>query len=275
MPEDLIGAYAVKRLSPRRMMTIDSFDAVPQDHRMMGLLELDVTVARERVQAMQRAGRRVSLFSFIVAAIGKALAEHPALNAVRSGRRVVEFEDVDANLSVELETPEGPFPHQLLIRRASKKSAVEIYAEIEAAQARHAASEPVGHESEWTQRVMRWLGFLPRFVRIWVLRRLVSAPLSVKRWAGTTFVTSVGKFAAVPGFVIPYAAGPMATSFAIGSVVDKPVLHDGDLRNHAFLSLTVTVSHDLVDGGPAARFVRRLQQIIESAEGASDDAVAP
>lgn len=56
-------------------------------------------------------------------------------------------------------------------------------------------------------------------------------------------------------------------------MVDKPVLRGEDLRNHAFLALTVIVNHDLVDGGPAARFAHRLQQLVESATGLPDGGV--
>jgi pyruvate/2-oxoglutarate dehydrogenase complex dihydrolipoamide acyltransferase (E2) component len=271
MSDDIIGAYEIQRLSLRRRMTIDGFDAFPPGHHILGLLELDVGLALERVQAMQQRGTRVSLFSFVVACLGKALAEHPELNAVRSGRRIVRFADVDVSASIELETPEGPYPYQVTIRRTSTKSAVEIYAELEAARARYAAAKPVSRENRFFETMMRWLGLLPRFVRLWLLRRVASSPFAVKRWTGTTFVTSVGKFASVPGFVIPFAAGPLAASFALGSIVDKPVLRGQELRNHPFLALTVVVNHDIVDGGPAARFVHRLQQLIESADGLPSD----
>ncbi|MEX1366051.1 MAG: 2-oxo acid dehydrogenase subunit E2 [Nannocystaceae bacterium] len=270
MTEDLIGTYEVRRLSSRRRMTIDGFDAVSPGHRIMGLMELDVTRADARIEAMRRAGQRVSRFAFMVACIATALDEHRELNAIRSGRKLLRFDDVDVNMSIELPTPDGPYPHPLVIRRASTKSATEIYAEIEAARQRHSVAENVSPGNRSVERAMRWLGLLPRFLRLWVLRRVVAAPLAVKRWSGTTFVTSVGKFASAPGFVIPFAAGPMAVSFALGSVVDKPVLRGEDLRNHAFLALTVIVNHDLVDGGPAARFAHRLQQLVESAAGLPD-----
>ena len=35
-----------------------------------------------------------------------------------------------------------------------------------------------------------------------------------------------------------------------------------------FLDLTVSVDHDVVDGAPAARFIRRLREAIEMCDGA-------
>ncbi|MCA9654353.1 MAG: 2-oxo acid dehydrogenase subunit E2 [Myxococcales bacterium] len=267
MADDLIGTYAIKRLSVHRQATIDAFDAVASGHRIMGLLELDVTTARERIEAMRQAGRRVSLFSFVASAIARTLAEHRALNSIRGGRRILEFEDVDLNLSVELPTPDGPIPQMVVVRRAQQKDAEQLYAEIDEAKRRHLQAGAASRESRWSHALMRGLGWLPRFVRLWAMRRVVGSPLAVKRWSGTTFVTSVGKFASIPGFVIPFAAGPMATSFTLGGVVDKPALREGALVERGYLSLTMTVSHDIVDGGPAARFAARLQQLVETADG--------
>lgn len=267
MPDDLVGAYEVERISLRRLMTIDGLDAVTPGHRTFGLVELDVSLASERIATMQHAGQRVSLFAFMVACIAKALAEQPQLNAIRSGRKIYRFADVDVSLAIEVDTPDGPHPYQLALRRAHTLGPLEVYAAIEAARASHGATASVGRESHRFESAMRWLAWLPRFVRVGLLRLVTRSPLLVKRWTGTTFVTSVGKFASLPGFVIPFAAGPMAVSFALGSVVDKPVLRDGELRNHAMLALTVIVNHDLVDGGPAARFVQRLQVLVEGATG--------
>lgn len=274
MAEDLTGAYEVQRVSLRRLMTIDGLDAVSPGHRVIGLVELDVSLAVARIEAMRGAGQRVSLFAFVVACIAKALSEHRELNAVLGGRRIYRFEDVDVSMALEVDTPEGPYPYQLSLRRAHTKGPLALYAEIEAARARHAATAAVGRESRRFETMMGWLAWVPRFVRLWLLRLATRRPLVVKRWTGTTFVTSVGKFSRAPGFVIPFAAGPMAASFALGSVVDKPVLRDGALRNHAVLSLTVIVNHDLVDGAPAARFVDRLQQLVEGADGLPEPAAA-
>lgn len=274
MSDDLVGAYDVRRVSLRRLMTIDGLDAVSPGHRTLGLIELDVSLASARIEAIQARGGRVSLFAFVVACIARALSEHRDLNAVRAGRKIFRFEDVDISVAVEVDTPEGPYPYQLSLRRAHTKTPLEIYAEIEAARTRHAATGSLGRESHRFEGAMRLLAWMPRSLRLALLRLPTRSPLAVKRFAGTTFVTSVGKFASAPGFVIPFAAGPMAASFALGSVTLRPVLRGQEVRNHPFLSLTIIVNHDLVDGGPAARFASRLQALVEGAAGL-DEVPAP
>ena len=90
-------------------------------------------------------------------------------------------------------------------------------------------------------------------------------PLKAKRYAGTTSLTSVAKMATIPGFVLPLTGTPQATLFALGAVVDKPVVREGKVVPAKVLSLTAIFDHDVVDGAPAARFIRRLQELIETA----------
>jgi pyruvate/2-oxoglutarate dehydrogenase complex dihydrolipoamide acyltransferase (E2) component len=264
--DDRLGGYRVQQASPFRLLTMDAFTAIESGHPMLALLELDVTEAQARIAAAQAAGARVSLFAYVVRAIARALSEHPALHVVRHGGRMVVFDDVDVSVPVEVDTSQGRLPYQLVVRRAQAKSAEEIYADIEAARREYGSTGALGEEDRWSRSFLWLFTVVPRFIRLRVLRWLTSNPLRVKRRAGTTAVTSVGKLATIPGFVIPFTGGPRATSFAVGSVVDKPAVRDGLIVPRTFLSLTVVIDHDVVDGGPAARFASRLQELVEHPE---------
>jgi len=261
-----IGHYTAKRISFRRRLSLESFDAVRQGHYMLALLELDVTVAQRAIDALRADGKRVSLFAFVAKCIATVLSEYPEFNAVRGGGRIYEFEDVDLNIPVEFETSEGAAPHLLVVRRAAQKSAAQIYADIDEARRRFVQNAAVGGEDRLSQLFMRVLLCFPRFVRRAALRALTNRPLMVKRLTGTAFLTSVAKFAQVRGFVIPYSAGPVATSFAVGGVVDKALVHEGAIEVRRCLQMTIAFNHDLVDGAPVARFSTRLVQLIEHPE---------
>jgi pyruvate/2-oxoglutarate dehydrogenase complex dihydrolipoamide acyltransferase (E2) component len=266
MDPDPIGTYRVRRLPFSRRLAMDAFAAVEQSHSMLALLEIDVTETQAMVARRRAAGERISLFTVVVRAVAIALSEHRELNVMSHGRDVVEFDDVDISVPVEVETAEGRFPRMVVIRRAHTKDAVAIHREIDAARERHAATGAAGAEDRWARRSMRALGWLPRPLRVAILRRFVDDPWRVKRTAGTTLVTSVGNVAEIPGFVIPFTGGPRATLFALGSAVDKPVVRDGKIEIRTMLSVTIVFNHDLVDGAPAARFARRLQELIERPE---------
>jgi pyruvate/2-oxoglutarate dehydrogenase complex dihydrolipoamide acyltransferase (E2) component len=53
----------------------------------------------------------------------------------------------------------------------------------------------------------------------------------------------------------------------VGGIGEKPGVVDGEVVPREYLSLTVTVDHDVVDGAPAARFVQRLKELVEGASG--------
>jgi pyruvate/2-oxoglutarate dehydrogenase complex dihydrolipoamide acyltransferase (E2) component len=53
----------------------------------------------------------------------------------------------------------------------------------------------------------------------------------------------------------------------VGGIATKPRYIGASLQPRKMLDLTISVDHDLVDGAPAARFARRLADLVESADG--------
>jgi pyruvate/2-oxoglutarate dehydrogenase complex dihydrolipoamide acyltransferase (E2) component len=56
----------------------------------------------------------------------------------------------------------------------------------------------------------------------------------------------------------------------VGGVAWKPAVVEGRIEPREILNLTVRFDHDVVDGAPAARFTRRLVELIESGYGLED-----
>jgi pyruvate/2-oxoglutarate dehydrogenase complex dihydrolipoamide acyltransferase (E2) component len=84
---------------------------------------------------------------------------------------------------------------------------------------------------------------------------------------GTVGVTAVGMFGGGAGWGIP-ATSPTALMVTVGGIGEKHVVTStGDVVAREFLDLTISVDHDLVDGAPAARFTKRLKELIEGAHG--------
>ncbi|MFH1811612.1 MAG: 2-oxo acid dehydrogenase subunit E2 [Pseudomonadota bacterium] len=52
----------------------------------------------------------------------------------------------------------------------------------------------------------------------------------------------------------------------VGSLFEQPVLRDGQLENREHLCLTLSFDHDVVDGAPAARFMKRFCELLASGE---------
>ncbi|MBL8923023.1 MAG: 2-oxo acid dehydrogenase subunit E2 [Myxococcaceae bacterium] len=264
---DLIGRYTIERPSFSRQIAIDAFAALPESHPMVAMLELDASRALAAISRRQAAGEQVSLFAFVIHCIATALAEHPALNAVMHGRSVVRFDDVDISVPVEVETDGERVPREVVVRRAQDASPLQVYQQLTQARGAQRTQGTLGREDSFNRRLGRLARWVPRPLRLWLLRRFISDAFRVKRLAGTTLVTSVGKFAAMPGHAFTFTTGPRAAMFVVGGAVERPWVHEGQLVVRQVLSLSVMVNHDLVDGAPMARFATRLQALVESAHG--------
>jgi len=53
----------------------------------------------------------------------------------------------------------------------------------------------------------------------------------------------------------------------VGSTAWKPAVVEGRIEPREILNLTVVFDHHVIDGAPAARFTRRLVELIESGYG--------
>jgi pyruvate/2-oxoglutarate dehydrogenase complex dihydrolipoamide acyltransferase (E2) component len=106
---------------------------------------------------------------------------------------------------------------------------------------------------------------LPRlFVR---LIRAVSRrdPTRLVTAAGTVGVTALGMAGRGGGWGV--APAGQSLLLIVGGITRKPAVIDERVEPRDLLNLTVVFDHDVVDGAPAARFLKRLVGLIESGYG--------
>jgi pyruvate/2-oxoglutarate dehydrogenase complex dihydrolipoamide acyltransferase (E2) component len=255
--------YSIEPFPPFRQLVIDGMDLAARRHHIHGLVEVDVTEARERIrQIKERTGERLSFTGFVVHCCAKAVDEDKHVHAYRDWRnRLVLFDDVDVSLGVERRGQGEPVVLQAVIRAANRKSVREIHTEIRELQSKALVETPWG-------RWLRWYVLIPGFIRRLFFRIAQRAPTLVKRFNGTVLVTAVGMFGSAAGWGIPLAAHTLCVT--VGGIESKPVLHGGELQGREHLCLTVTFDHDIVDGAPAARFIQRFVALVQAGAGLSD-----
>ncbi|NOX62548.1 MAG: 2-oxo acid dehydrogenase subunit E2 [Chloroflexi bacterium] len=78
---------------------------------------------------------------------------------------------------------------------------------------------------------------------------------------GTFTITSLGSFD-VDAFT-PVINLPEAAILGVGRIAAKPVVRNGEIVARDMLTLSLVFDHRLVDGAPAARFLRALKEYIE------------
>jgi chloramphenicol O-acetyltransferase len=231
---------------------------------MYALLELDVTCIRQNLRIQRRDGQNVSFFGFLLSAIAKTLDEHRELNHIRCGKKIYCFDEVDIDIPIELERDGISTPRKYIVRNAARKTAVEITLEIENAKDSWKKSGNAGDDDKWAAGWFTAASIIPKWMFTLVVKLFSRNPFMIKKRFGTTYVSSVSGFSNVSGSVIPFFAGqgrPLA--FAIGGLAKKTGVVGSELAIREYLSMTIAINHDLVDGAPAARFVNRLQQTIE------------
>ena len=84
--------------------------------------------------------------------------------------------------------------------------------------------------------------------------------LSSSEISGGTFTISV--LGIVDGFT-PILNPPQNALLGVGRSVQKPVVRGGEIVVREMMTLSLTGDHQVIDGAIAARFFRRLQQLVE------------
>jgi pyruvate/2-oxoglutarate dehydrogenase complex dihydrolipoamide acyltransferase (E2) component len=104
---------------------------------------------------------------------------------------------------------------------------------------------------------------------VWIGER---SPRVWKKYRGTVGLTTVGMFGNGAGWGIPLASHSLWIT--VGGIGEKPCVVDGQIAMQDYLSLTISIDHDMIDGAPAARLTQRLKELIESGYGLDDSMVS-
>ena len=258
--------YHVVDLTPGRRAWINALDLPGPTHWMYGLLEVDVTVAQQFIaEHKARTGEALSFTGFLVFCLARAVDENREVQAYLKGRKqIVMFDDVSVGVMIEHKDGEKTALMGHIIRSADRKTYRQIHEEIRSVQS--APVPPARGMPSWFRSAM----MLP-----WPLSKLVKALMGMATRrdpairvsaSGTVFVTSVGMFGkGHSGWGI--ATTPHSLGLVVGSMALKPAVVEGRIEPREILNLTVLFDHDVVDGAPATRFVRRLVELIESGYG--------
>ena len=256
------STYHVVPLSPARRLSVDLLQVAHGKHVVHGLVEVDVTRPRRLIHDhAAKTGESISFTGFVIAAVARAVTENPSVNAVRKGRRLIVYENVDVNTMIERNIRGELVVAPYIVRSAHQKTVRQIHDEIRGAQ-----TKPIEHAGGMAPTGgTGWIYKIPSPLRRALIRRVGTSPRLAAKFGGIIGVTAVGMFGDGPGWGIPLV--PATLSVTVGGIGKRPCLVDGRLTEHEFLCLTLTFDHDIVDGAPAARFSARLKELIEGAYG--------
>ena len=254
--------YRLVPFSFNRRMAAASAAVCSEKTSIHFITEVDVDTPRRLIREhRERTGERLSFTAYIVACLARAIAEHPSLNSIRRGGKLVLLDDVTVGALVERTVDGEKVPEPFGIIAAQRKSFREIHDEIRAAQ--NQEDDRLGSLSG-----MSWVRFIPSFL-FRVLIRAASHSIHMARRYGVVTVTAVGMFGKGPMWLIPLSGSTVAVS--VGGIVERLVTRDGLQEPREQLCLTVSLDHAIIDGAPGARFMKTFAGILESGSLIGED----
>jgi pyruvate dehydrogenase E2 component (dihydrolipoamide acetyltransferase) len=185
----------------------------------------DVTeLAALRARMNEGGGAKVSYTDFILRAAAAALREHPLINSVIEGDRIVLLAEINIGIAVALEA--GLIVP--VVRGADALSVRQI-----AAAARELAE------------------------------RARAGSLTPDEYAGGTFtITNLGMYG-ITEFT-PLINVPESAMLGIGAIEEAfRTGKDGGIESRKIMSLCLTHDHRHIDGAPAAAFLGRIRALLE------------
>ncbi len=191
--------------------------------------EVDMERASEAREALNKqlgdqGGGKVSFNDIIIKATAHALTKHPACNAWFQEDHIRYWHEVHIGMAVAVE--DGLITP--VIRNAETKSLADI-----------------GREAKE------------------LAERARSRRLQPSEYTGSTFsVSNLGMFD-IDQFTAVINP-PEAGIIAVGSIVQKPVVVDGQLMPRRRMRITMSCDHRVIDGATGAAFLKTLKQMLEN-----------
>jgi len=262
--------YHVVDLSAERRGMAAYQDFKSGKHCMYALLEVDVTFAMKFIEDYEaKTSEKLSFTGYLISCLARAVDEDKAVQAYRKGgKQMILFDDVDVGFMIELKKGEKRLLTGHVIRAANGKTFQEIHQEIRSVQSSQVTSD--AEMASWFRSAM----LLPWPLSSWfkaLFRMILSRnPTIATSMAGTVGISSVGMFGkGHSGWGI--ANGSHVLDLVVGGTARKLAEVDGRIEPRQMLSLTIIFDHDMIDGAPAARFTRRLVELIESGYGLDEN----
>jgi len=164
--------------------------------------------------------QRISINDLILFAVSRILPQFPEMNALFQNEAISRYKNVDLGFAVD--TPRGLLVP--VLRRANRMSLKQLSDEAH-----------------------------------YLVSASLDGSITADEMRGGTFtVTNLGGFG-IESFT-PILNPPQVAILGVGNVNLKPIEAEGEVCFRPHIGLSLTINHQVVDGGPAARFLEALSR---------------
>lgn len=185
---------------------------------------VDMSQAKLIRAAFKKAEKKVSFNDIIIMALGRALQEHPRMNALVEDGKITENGSVNIGIAVAVD-------NGLIVPTV-----------------RDVQNMTLGEIHDESARL---------------IAKTKAGGLKKEDYSGGTFtVSNLGMFGIdeFTAIVNP----PQVGILAVGAMTDTPVVRDGQIVVRPMMNLVLTYDHRVIDGAPAAQFLSRLKELLEN-----------
>ena len=232
---------------------VDFLDIDSRRNHAQAMFEVDITKLNEQIS--KRPERMYSVtfqLAHLLYCYGRSIHAHPEMQARLYKKKLYLFDDVDVSMIFEKTAPNGhkvPVPY--VFRKIQSKSYTEILNELQW------ANEAEMHEIYKTKK-SNWLRKLPKFLRMYLLKKALSNPLKWKENLGTVAFTTLGMIIRNRR-MYPVPIGPYSCMLAAGSSYHEKV----DGKSISKWCIVLNFDHNIIDGAPAVRFGKTFMTMVE------------
>jgi len=168
-------------------------------------------------------GQKLSMNDILIKILSRALSEHPLMNATLKDNEIRLTEDI--NIGIAVDADNGLVVP--VLKQAQNKSLAEICGESKN-----------------------------------LVNKARAGKLLPDEMSGGTFTLSNLGIFEIDTFT-PIINQPESGILGVGRLVDKPVVVAGQITVRTMMSLSLSFDHRVIDGAPAARFLKRVKELLE------------
>ncbi|HUT82665.1 MAG TPA: 2-oxo acid dehydrogenase subunit E2 [Candidatus Bathyarchaeia archaeon] len=253
--------YHKRKFSANRLILSDYNHVAYTLPQVFGLMEVDITDPLAKIaEIKEKQNYNVSLTAWVAKCVAQTVMENKELNTYRRGRKLIVFDEVDISIIIEITTKEGKkVPYNYVIRNVETKSVRTITDEIRSYQDK-VISEKDQLKRE-SNRFTSLYTFIPKFLRRFIIRRILKNPFSLKKVNGTVGITTMGMFIkGQGGWLVPFRDKTL--NIATGGIKENAIEQNGKIEKRKLLCTTFLIDHDIIDGAPGVRFIHRVSELM-------------
>jgi len=257
-----MSEFKIQKFPITRIASIDVCAVGQQKHHITAMIEIDVTISREKIRKYRKEINPISFNAWLIKVLSLTIKDHePAAAYLKGKNKVLIFKDINVSIVIEKEINGQKVPIPLILEKANERSIESITCQIDDAKKIILSDKDIVLQKKSSQ-FERFYCSLPGFIRRFIWRCLLSHPHFAYTKMGNVAITSIGTIGNVNGWFIPISVHPIC--FGIGNITKKPVVVNDKIEIREILNMTVLLDHDVIDGAPMARFIKNLSKNIEN-----------